>query len=444
MELQHKEALVVRFLELFEQYEYEFNEKGKEDWNTANIDEQIEIITEFAFHHKFIWVAKILLEFAQNQNERMSLQPLFESTNNYYEISYSIDKDNTKFDIEDLIIEVVSYGGQFVGEPSYLKNNTLIYISVGFENPMLAWKFHREFRNGKFYSCTREYHKEIDEKMIKKAINEGTFVWDYYNLHDLLHNSGFSISRGIYNDWLNLAALLQTGFVDISVEECPIPEMPERKIGDPINESYFSALSVRGTAERGFLAYCSWYWLNQRGDEEISFPSSLCNVSSERLKTYVKVGDAEPSQIISFFLSQDKTYVHMPCFTTPTLIIFKPNEKYLAYKNGDKGSRSRVSEEFEKVIELEEERKVQREKKLQLRNYNLSQLKKHDENAIFTTGQVGKILTNDETSPFKGQKVSTEKIRKWILSGELNGFKNDNKWMVKKEDLMDFTNRKSK
>jgi hypothetical protein len=444
MKLEQKEGLVSRFLELFYESRNEFTEEGQKDWNEATLDEKVEFIKELAYNQNNKTAVNTLFEYANNLSERMELHQFFKSSKDYREILYFFYEDNIINELEDIITEIDNFGGQFIKDPSQSIHNDGFYITVGLNNQFLAWKFHREFRKGKYYKFTEQFRKEKAENEIITAINEGTFEWDYESLYDLLHSSGFYRSGGMLSDWYRLAALIRTGLLEVSAEECPIPDMPEGDYDDNIfRENYVWAVtSTRGSEMRGLLAYCAWNWLYQLGGKDVAFPTSLCNVRSENLGICVKIGDADPSQMINFIFSQNKTYVHIPYFTTPNILIFKPNERFIAYYNGNKDIDNEVRESFYKIIQIEEEKRKLEEEARKQQFYESCQLKNYDNNASFTTSVVKKILEKDEISPLNGQYISVEKIRSWIKSGELIGFKDDKTWKVKKEDLLEFMRSK--
>lgn len=117
----------------------------------------------------------------------------------------------------------------------------------------------------------------------------------------------------------------------------------------------------------------------------------------------------------------------MPRFTTPTLIKFKRNERYKLCRSGDGEITNFLKGEFERILEIEKLSKDGKRKLKEFKVYNQSQMRNYESDTIFTTDQVKKILELDKTSPFKGQKISIEKIRKMITTGELIGYKKERK-----------------
>lgn len=444
MDTQNKKALIVRFLYLLEKSGYGFSEETQKYWQTANFDEQILVIKKLAINEKNLSAAKALLEFSQSLDERMDLQQVFMSSDEYKDKTYCFKKDKVENKTAEILSEIVSLGGQFV-EPSQNSFNDYFYASVGFVNQFVAWEFHRKYRDGEYYNYSKHYEDELSEIKITNAINEGVFTWDYQSVKDLFHSSGYYRSRGSLEDWVMMAALLRSGMLDVSVEECTIPHMPDFNRDDFFWKQYIEAVSItRGDSQRGLLAYCAWYWLHQMGGDDADFSTSLYNVGSEHLGIYIKIGDADPYQLIKFILSENTTYVHMPYFTTPTLIVVKPNKQYMGYMNGDESLYSSLNHEVERVFEIEKEREEQHAENRQQQYYNSCQLNNYNDSDIFIISQIEGIFNNDQTSPFKKEKISTQLIRNWIKSGELPGFKltDDKRWRVKKEDILAFFKRK--
>jgi len=436
-----KKDLVSYFMKKFKESGYTFTDEGQKAWDESIVEEQVQFIRALAFENDNKIAANTLLKFAQNLQERMELHPLFHMTRQYTELVYLFNTEKISDQLDNVVTEIEEFGGQFLSEPTQSSFDT--FLSVGFQNQFLAWDFHRNYRQSHFFKYTQEYEEDALETKFSELVNSGEFVWSYDNVKDYLHSSGFSISRGFPSEWVYLTALLRTGLVEVRVEECPIPDKPEGNREDFFRENYLRAVtSTRGREERGYLAYCAWYWLYQKGGaEDIRFPTSICNVESESRKICIKIGDADPSQVTDYIFANNDTYVHMPYFSTPTLIIFTPNARFESYKNGDQKLRKLVRDEQENVVRLEKERmKTERQKELQ-RKYDLCQLKNHNEQAIFSTGQVSDILSKDETSPLKGQYITNDKVRNWIVSGKLVGFKEDKKWKVRTEDLLDFMKR---
>lgn len=331
-----KRNLTIRFLKLLQKSGFCLSEETQERWNVANFDDQIKIIKDLAINKKNLCAATALLEFSQGLVERMELQETFMTSWDYKNISYCFKAEKIKNKMEDVMTEIVSLGGQFVLEPSTSKSNIDIYITVGFVNQFTAWDFHRKYKAGEYYKYSNYYEEELYEINTMNAINNGDFVWDYQSVKELFHSSGHHHSRGTPSDWIMLTVLLRIGSLDVTVEECVIPTVPDDDENNFNRKKYIEAsTSTRGNDERGFLAYCAWNWLNQMGGDDADFPNSLCNVISERLNICIKIGDADPYQIVKFLFPQYKTYVHMPYFSTPTIIVIKPNAQFISFINGD-------------------------------------------------------------------------------------------------------------
>ncbi|KZE67985.1 hypothetical protein AWM68_17590 [Fictibacillus phosphorivorans] len=320
---------------------------------------------------------------------------------------------------------------------------TTFYIN--FMNYLCYWFFMSEFKQKEVFKLTTLYLEEDNSALIE-SIKKKSINWEIEHVEKILtEKGGWWSKRGYERSWYELAALLSKGYIDVDVKPCPIYEIPGKKqFNDEGIHDYFfyrAARDSKGNERIGIMNWCAWKWLKEQGEPQPILPTSGCNVFAEELRICVKVGEGNPTSILSNHLIMGKTYIHIPYGDTLTLYIFKGNEKFKNWSMRKETERLDIAAEVNRFYELARVKQEKDEKLKQQKFIESVQLKNINENKLLNNETIMNICRYDEDSPFKNSYISSDKIRNWIKTGELNGVKDGNRWYVSKADLKNFLNK---